>query len=73
MADIRDVKKSTPTKTPLENISELVALLRDYSNSCNLYSVAELSSDRTGGNCVQVETETKKNYCPQVQGRCFSH
>ena len=35
-------------------------VLRDYSNSFNLYNVAELSSNRTGGNGIQVETEIKK-------------
>ena len=38
----------------------LLVQLRDYSNSFNLYNVAELSSNRTGGNGVQVETEIKK-------------
>ena len=31
--------------------------LRDYSKLFQLYNVAELSSKRTGGNRVQVETE----------------
>ena len=35
----------------------LLVLLRDYSNSFNLYNVVEQSSNRTGGNGVQVETE----------------
>ena len=35
----------------------LLAPLCNYSNSFNLYNVAELSSKRTGGNGVQVETE----------------
>ena len=39
----------------------LLVLLGDYSNSFTLYNVAELSSNRTGGNGVQVETEIKKN------------
>ena len=30
----------------------LLVLLRDYSNSYNLYNMAELSSNRTGGNDV---------------------
>ena len=38
----------------------LLVLLRDYSNSFNLYNVAELSTNRTAGNGVQVETEIKK-------------
>ena len=33
--------------------------LGDYSNLLNLYNVAKLSSNRTGGNGVQVETEMK--------------
>ena len=37
-----------------------LVLFRDYSNSFNLYNVAELSSNRTGGNEIQVETEIKK-------------
>ena len=37
----------------------LLVLLFDYSNSFNLYSVAEVSSNRTGGNGVQVERENE--------------
>ena len=36
----------------------LLVLLRDYSNSFN--NVAELSTNRMGGNGVQVETEKGK-------------
>ena len=43
----------------------LLQLLRDYSNSFNLYNVAELSSNRTGENGVQVETENEKD-CPHL-------
>ena len=39
---------------------ELLVLLRDYSNSFNFYNVAELSSNKTSRNVVQVETEMKK-------------
>ena len=35
-------------------------VLLDYSNSLNLYNVAELSSNKTVGNGVQVETENEK-------------
>lgn len=38
----------------------LLVLLSDYSNSFNLYNVAELFSNRTGGKGVQVETENGK-------------
>ena len=42
-------------------------LLREYSNSFNLYNVTELSSNRTGGNGVQVETENENlPSCAQV-------
>ena len=52
---------ATLTKTSLANInSRLLAVLHDYSNSFNLYNVVELSSNRTGGNGVQVETENEK-------------
>ena len=35
-------------------------LLCDYSNSYNLFNVAEPCSKRTGGKGVQVETENEK-------------
>ena len=38
----------------------LLVLLRDYSNSFNLFSVAELSSNRTGGNGIQGQTKNGK-------------
>ena len=38
----------------------LLELLSDYSNSSNLYNMAELSSNGTGENGVQVETENEK-------------
>ena len=38
----------------------LLVLLHDYSNSFNLYDVAKLSSNKTGGNGVQVQTENEK-------------
>ena len=34
-------------------------LLGEYSNSFNLYNVAELSNNRTGGNGFQVEVENE--------------
>ena len=37
-----------------------LALLRNYSNSFNLYNVAELSRNRTCGNGVQAEAENEK-------------
>ena len=37
----------------------LLVLFRDYANSFNLYNVAELSSNRKGGNGIQVETENE--------------
>ena len=58
--DARDFKKprrQRKRKRLLEYNFALLVLLRDYSNSFNLYSVAELSGNRTGGNGVQVETE----------------
>ena len=54
----------------------LVVLLRDYSNSFNLYNVAELSSNRTGGNGVQVDTEKGKYtvvYSRSPQNLEFGH
>ena len=39
----------------------LLALFRGYSNTFNLYNVAELSWNRIGRNGVQVETENKEN------------
>ena len=59
----RDFKKLQ--RQPLRNVTwkynfALVVLLRDYSNSYNLYNVAEPSSDRIGGNGVYVETENEK-------------
>ena len=38
----------------------LLVLLRDYYNLLNLYNVAELSSNRTDGNGIQVESENEK-------------
>ena len=38
----------------------LLVLLRDYYNSFDLFNLAELSSNRTGGNGIQVETENEK-------------
>ena len=38
----------------------LLVLLCNYSNSFNLYNVDELSSNRTCGKGIQVETENKK-------------
>ena len=40
-------------------ILALLVLLRDYSNSFDLFNLAKLSSNRTGGN-VQVKTENEK-------------
>ena len=44
--------------------------LCDYSNLFNLYNVTKLSSNRTGGNGIQVEMENEKftamcSRCPQ--------
>ena len=45
----------------------LLVLLRDYSNSFNLYNVAELSSHRTSGNDVQAEAENENLLsCPNI-------
>ena len=50
-----------PMKTSLENNKfALLTLLHDHSNSFNLYNVAKLSSNRTGGNSVHDETENNK-------------
>ena len=38
----------------------LLVLLRDYSNSFNLYSMAALSSNSKCGKSVQVETDNEK-------------
>ena len=52
---------ATPMKTSLENISSRnLYPLRDYSNSFNLFNVAELFSNRTGGNGLLVSTENEK-------------
>ena len=37
-----------------------LALLRDYSNSFDLYNVAKLTRNGTGGNDDQVKTENEK-------------
>ena len=37
----------------------LLVLLCTYSNAFNFYNVAELSSNRTGGNGLQVSTENE--------------
>ena len=38
----------------------LLVLLYAYSNAFDFYNVAELSSNRTGGNGLQVSTENEK-------------
>lgn len=40
----------------------LLVLVCDHSNLFNWYNVAELPSKRTGGNCIQFETENESNY-----------
>ena len=42
-----------------ENVTWLLVLLCAYSNAFNFYNVAELSSNRTGGNGLQVSTENE--------------
>ena len=56
----------------------LLVQLRDYSNSFNLYNVAGLFSNRTGGNGVQVETENENftvmcSRTPQKQNLKFGN
>ena len=54
----------------------LLVVLRGYSNSFNLYNVAELSCNRIGRSCVQAETENEKfaAMCSRsAQNLKFSH
>ena len=63
LLNIRDFKKQRrqrQRKRDLKYKFALLVLLRDYSNSFNLYNVAELFSNRKVGNGVQVETENEK-------------
>ena len=52
-------RASSITERSIDYVGLLV-LLRDYSDSLNFYNVAELSSNRTGRNGHQVETEDEK-------------
>ena len=54
---LKETTTAMTTKTSLEKT--FLVLLCD-SNSFNLYNVAKLSSNRTGGNGIQVETENGK-------------
>ena len=53
--------QATPTKTSLVTTTEfvLLVLLCAYSNSFKFYNVAELPSNRIGGNGLQVSTENE--------------